>query len=233
MGTFGGPEAGGITDVISGESPLVVGSWTFSAGLVGVAAWGHDGTTWVRRPGPPDLSGTSDALTAATAADAADTGAVIAGFVTTLGGGSVHQQGVLWVSGPDRSTWTKVDVDSSDANSAATDVRCSDDFCIVVGPVGDRLAAWRLQGTPATRIDGLPDRVVDRFVAAPCVSLRGSSVVISGTGRDEVITTTLAAPWSSTAAPSGEVRKVALADNRIYLLLRSADGTGTVVMRAR
>jgi len=35
------------------------------------------------------------------------------------------------------------------------------------------------------------------------------------------------------AAPSGEVRKVALADNRIHLLLRSADGIGTVVVRAR
>ena len=101
------------------------------------------------------------------------------------------------------------------------------------GRVRDRLAAWRLQGTAATRIDDLPDRVVDRFVAAPRVSLRGSSVVIAGTGRDEVLTTTVAGSWTSTAAPPGEVRKVALADDRIYLLLRSANGTGTVVVGAR
>jgi hypothetical protein len=37
----------------------------------------------------------------------------------------------------------------------------------------------------------------------------------------------------STAAPPGEVPKVALADDRIYLLLRSANGTGTVAVRAR
>lgn len=38
METSAGREAGGITDVISGDSPLVIGSSTFSAGLVGVAA---------------------------------------------------------------------------------------------------------------------------------------------------------------------------------------------------
>jgi len=58
-------------------------------------------------------------------------------------------------------------------------------------------------------------------------------VVIAGTGRDAVLTTTVGGSWMSTAAPPGEVPKVALADDRIYLLLRSANGTGTVAVRAR
>lgn len=195
------------------------------------------------------LSDISDALTATKAADAGVTSAVIAGFVTTFVRGSIHQQAVVWAPGPDRRRWTRVVLDCSDDNSAAADLSCSDDSCIVVGRVGDRLAAWRLHGTSATRIDDLPDRGVDRFVAAPRVSLRGSWVVIAGTGRDEVITTTVADLRSSTAAPSGvsrhggcgrggrcqsfRVREVALADNRIYLVLRAADGTAAVVVRAR
>ncbi len=230
--TFGGPNAGGITDVIAGDVPVVVGSWSLSAGAVGVAVWGHDGNTWVRRPSPPVLFGNSAAMTAATAAAAAGDVAVIAGLVTTFRQGSVHQQGAVWVSGPDRRTWTRVDLDTSEDNSAATDVSCSSGACLVVGRVGDRLAAWRLHGVLAARDDDLPDRMVDRFVAAPRVALRGSSAVIAGTGRDEVITSSAAGQWSSAAAPPGEVRRVAVAANRIYLLLRLADGAGMVVTRA-
>jgi len=230
--TFGGPNAGGITDVLAGDTPVVVGSWSVSAGAVGVAVWGHDGQTWVRRPGRPALSGDPDAMTAATAVGAADNAAVIAGLVTTFRQGSVHQQGVVWVSGPDRRMWTRVDLDASDENSAATDVSCSGTACLVVGRVGDRLAAWRLQGVVAARVADLPDRVVDRFVAAPRVAVHGGSVVIAGTGRDEVITSSDARGWSSAAAPPGEVRRVAIAADRIYLLLRMADGSGMVATRA-
>ena len=93
------------------------------------------------------------------------------------------------------------DVDSSDENSATTDISCSDDSCIVVGRVGDRLAAWRLDGTAVARIDLLPAGVVDRFVAAPRVSVRDSSVVIAGTGRNEVLTT-VGERWTSTPRPA-------------------------------
>ncbi|MET0865415.1 MAG: hypothetical protein ABWZ98_13870, partial [Nakamurella sp.] len=71
--TFGGPEAGGITGVLSGSAPLVVGSWTISAGVLGVALWQHSperigGQTWLRQPSPPMLVSNAKELISPTAA---------------------------------------------------------------------------------------------------------------------------------------------------------------------
>ncbi|HZM67651.1 MAG TPA: hypothetical protein VFC16_15275 [Nakamurella sp.] len=232
--TFGGPDAGGITGLIGGDDPLIVGTWSVGTGVIGVATWQHHDKTWAREPSPPVLAGDPEHLLTATAtatAAAGDADVVIAGLETSFRSGVAHQHAVGWVSGPDHQSWTRVDLDDSDEDSAATDLACAGGSCVAVGRLGDRLAAWRVAAGAATVIPGMPDRSSDHYLAQPRVATDGTSTVISVSGADELLATTEPGTWSTMTAPAGEVRQIGLGGGRVYLLLRATDGTQQVYAR--
>ncbi len=241
METFGGPEAGGITGVVAGADPLVVGTWTLPAGGLGVATWRHSGALWQRAPSAPSLSGTGNSQTTATAAAATSSGTVIVGLETSLPGGTLHQRAVAWLRQRNDPDWLRIDLDASDNDSAATDVGCVADGCVIVGRLGDRLAAWRLDGTDVTGLAGVPARTIDRYAGQPRVAVGGSPVrtaiaVAATGGSSSVLVSTpdgSAAGWRMIDAPAGEVRRVTLAGDAIQLLLRAPDARQAVYSSMR
>ena len=229
--TFGGPDAGGITGVTGGADPLVIGTWSLSAGGLTVAAWRHIGTVWEREAASRALSGTGDAQTTATAAASTTAGSVIVGLQTSLSGGTIHQQGVAWTRPRDSSIWTRTDLDASPADSAATDVACGDDSCVIVGRLDDRMAAWRLVGSTVTPLTGVPERQVDRFAGQPRVAVHGAPGVtaIAAPAADGSSTLLISADgtagggWRTIDAPAGEIRQVTLTGDGVQLLVRQQD----------
>jgi hypothetical protein len=237
--TFGGPEAGGITGVLTvdapdGPMPLVVGMWSVVPGLTGIATWRHDAalkpSTWVRQPSPPVLAGTKQGLVSATAAVNADPGVMIAGLETTFDGSKVHQRAVVWMS-PDAVSWTRVDLDTSEMDSAATDLSCHGGSCVVVGRLDDLLAAWQVIGTIVSPLQGLPARAVDQYPGQPRVATDGSALAIAVGAGDELLSRSASGTWVSARTPAGEAREVGLHDGHLYLLLRPPDGREVLYSR--
>lgn len=233
METFGGPNAGGLTGVTYGAEPAVVGSWSVDAGGTGVAVWRHRGLTWVREPSPAVFTGSPSASTeSATAANAVDARTVVVGLQTDLAGGAVRQRAEFWWS--DGGTWSRTDLDTSGADSAATDVTCSDAGCLVVGRLAGALAAWRVFGPDSgMRVEpvALPDRAVDRYTGHPRVARDGPLVVIAVGAGSELLTGTDAGTWTSVPTPAGEVRGLVVRDDTIVLLLRDGSGAQQVHLR--
>ncbi len=183
------------------------------------------------------LSGNAaELLTAtATAATGAGSGVVITGLATTFVGGIVHQQAVLWFSGDEPERWTRVDLDGSDQDSAATDVSCAAGSCVAVGRLGDRLAAWRVDARGAvpvaTQASDLPERQIDRYAGQPRVGVDAATTVIApGTGG-ELLVCTEPLTWTSVPAPAGEQRRVGVHDGTAFLLLRQDGGQQDIYSR--
>jgi hypothetical protein len=235
METFGGPNAGGITGVTYGAEPAVVGSWSVDAGVTGIAVWRHRGATWVREPSPAVFAGTPPASTeSATAATAVGARTVIVGLQTDLTGDVVRQRAEFWWS--DGGTWSRTDLDTSCADSAATDVACSDAECLVVGRRDGALAAWRVSGSGASGIRvepvTLPDRTVDHYTGQPRVARDRPLVVIAVGAGSELLTSADGRPWTSVPTPAGDVRGLAVHDGLLLLLLRDGSGATQVHLRA-
>lgn len=228
--TFGGWSAGGVTAVAYGAEPAIVGAWSVSDGATGVAVWRHRATAWVREPSPPEFVGsppaTSESAAAATSVGAAT---VIVGLQTDLAGGAVHQRAQLWRS--DGGPWSRIDLDTSGADSAATDVACTDADCLAVGRLDGTLAAWRVTGDRVERVT-LPDRTVDRYTGQPRVAREGGLIVIA-VGAGAVLLTGDAAGhrWVVTPTPAGDVRGLAVHDGAVLLLLRDGSGAQQVYRR--
>ncbi len=231
--TFGGPEAGGITGVVSDPDPMVVGTWSLAPGVIGVANWLHQDRTWLRQPSPPVLAGAPNELTTATAVASSGSNAVIGGLATTFRAGIVHQQALLWVS-KGQDDWARFDLDNSDEDSAVTDVSCATGSCLAVGRLGDRLAAWRVALGGASIVVGvedLPDRQLDHYAGQPRVGVDATAVVIAPGTSGEVLVTGPTG-WTSLPAPAGEQRQVGINDGKVYLLLRPSAGPQAVYARS-
>ncbi len=228
--TFGGPAAGGVTGVVGGDDPLVVGTWSLAPGVTGIAVWKHAGALWIRQPSPEVFTGSASEQVTATAAAGSGGAVVVVGLSTSFRHGLVRQRAIAWVSDEARASWTRVDLDASDDDSAATDVSCAADGCLVVGRLGGRLAAWRLAGTAAARVP-LPDRTVDRYAGQPRVADDGSRAVVAVGAGDELFARSSADRWESIAAPAGEVRRLGLSGDGLYVLLRPPSGDQLVYRR--
>jgi hypothetical protein len=237
METFGGENAGGITAVTYGAEPAIVGSWSVDAGVTGVAVWRHRGPTWVRELSPPVFVGSPPAaIESATAATAVGARTVIVGLQTDLAGGAVRQRAEFWWS--DGGTWSRTDLDTSGADSAATDVTCSDAECLVVGRLDGALAAWRVSewGVSSNRRDpvervALPDRPVDHYTGHPRVARDGPLVVMAVGAGSELLTGADGRTWTSVPTPARDVRGLIVHDGTILLLLREGSGAQQVYLR--
>ncbi len=196
--TFGGPDAGGISGVVYGTDPGVVGAWSLGPGATGVAVWRPDGLTWLRRPSSP----------------------VFVGSPPTL----LDQRAVLWrTDARDDDSWIRVDLDRSGTASAATDVTCAGADCVVVGRLAGALAAWQVTGDAVEPID-LPRRAVDRYTAQPRVAFDGRTTAIAVGDGSGLLTREGAGEWVAAGTPAGEVRGIGMFRGRVVLLQR--DGTG-------
>lgn len=228
--TFGGWNAGGITGVTYGAEPSIVGAWSVDAGATGIAVWRHQGSTWQRETSSPVFAGSPPATTeSATAATAVAARSVIVGLQTDLTGGAVHQRAQLWQS--DTGAWTRTDIDTSDADSAATDVTCTATDCLVVGRLGGVLALWRVSGDHVARID-VPARSVDRYTGAPRVARDGALTAIAVDAGAELLTSTDGGAWTASASPAGDVRGLAVRDGTILILLRDGNGAQQLYQRS-
>lgn len=228
--TFGGPNAGGITGVTYGAEPAIVGSWSLDAGATGVAVWRRQASTWAREPSPPVFVGSPPTtIESATAATAVGSTTVIVGLQTDLAGGAVHQRAELWRS--DGGAWSRTDMDTSGADSAATDVTCTDTDCLVVGRSDGDLAVWRVSDDhDVARID-VPTRSVDHYTGAPRVARDSALTAIAVGAGAELLTSTDGRSWTDSPTPVGEVRGLAVRDGAILLLLRDSAGAQQVYQR--
>jgi hypothetical protein len=180
----------------------------------------------VREPSPPEFVGAPPATTeSATAATSVGAATVIVGLQTDLVGGAVRQRAQFWRS--DGGPWSRTDLDTSGADSAATDVACTDTECLVVGRLDGALAAWRVTGERGDRVErvALPDRAVDRYTGQPWIARDGALVVIAvGAGAELLTGGAAGRTWAVTHTPAGDVRGLAVHAGTVLLLMR--DGTG-------
>ena len=240
--TFGGPEAGGITGVVYGDEPGVVGAWSLGPGGIGVAVWRHAWATWLREPSRPALAGSPPAvMESATAVTAVGGSTVLVGIQTSLVAGGVQQRAVLWRSDGPGGDWRRIDLDAAaadsadaeraDTDSAATDVACADDGCLVVGRSGDTLAGWQVTGDRVESV-ALPRREVDRYLAEPRVARDGQLTAIAVGDGSGLLTRRGAGPWTASTTPAGQVRTIGVDHGKVVLLLRGPDGDQQVYRSA-
>ncbi|GAA2097948.1 hypothetical protein GCM10009841_10580 [Microlunatus panaciterrae] len=226
--TFGGQQAGALVDIVlTDRGPVVVGSWTGTAGGLDAAVWLPRGDTWLRRDstGTP-LASSKTRLVLARAAVADGAAVVIAGSTIRLADG-VRQGAAVWRADSPDGDWRRTDLPDPGGRSEAQSVACSGDACWVAGQVDGRLALWSLMASSAARTT-LPDTAVDpsgpaaRVVSGPARTV----VAYSQDGHSRVLLGPSggAGGWSRRTGPDGDLVDAVLQQSRLYLLTRRGTG---------
>ncbi|MFC6151348.1 hypothetical protein, partial [Mumia xiangluensis] len=144
--TFGGPSAGGLAGVSAAPVGAVVGSWATTSTRLSPAVWHEVGDRWVRRTDASGFASRGDVQALPASVTASGDEVVVVGTETTTDARGIRQAAIAWTTS-DLTTWRRVVLGPrSGTSSGATDVACAADGCVAAGWVGDRLAAWRLEG---------------------------------------------------------------------------------------
>ncbi|WP_296607300.1 hypothetical protein [Nocardioides sp.] len=229
--TFGGPTAGGLSALVAppGAPPILLGSRVSEAGSgLDVALWDLADGRWVRRPSSGTaLAADDDQQPSAHALALRGDGLLVAGSITSFGGG-VRTQAAVWTAPTTEGPWTSLllPTDGDTASSAETAVCSTDGSCLVAGYAGQRLAAWAVRSDGAATALDLPD------VAAGPAPTRVE--LSSGDGRDAL---TVVAPdatgrllvrtgdtWQEAPGPEGALDGCALAAGSLWCVTGSATG---------
>jgi hypothetical protein len=224
--TFGGEGAGVLTGMgFLGRRPVVVGSWTNTTVGLDVSVWTLSGHTWTRHSSAGSaLASDHSALNSVRAVVSAAPGLVLAGSVTTLGGGQVGLVPAIWRASAPTGSWLRLLLPADDAGEA-TGADCDSSSCLVVGYVGTRLALW-----------SVADLTVERDVSLPAVPVGLNTVSLvgrSGPNRATIMTTTRgrsrlltkrAAGWTSAPGPTGTATGWASLSGRTFVVTTRPDG---------
>ena len=153
--TFGGSHAGGLAVVgQAGSFSFIAGAWDGTGGRLDVAVWGPGpDDTWIRQSsrGTPLGSNASRQQQVGGGTALQPGRAVLVGSAVNLGGPTVTESAVVWLSdGPSR--WTTLGLPSSEDSASARSVACTPAECWVCGVEANHLALWRVAGSRVQKV---------------------------------------------------------------------------------
>jgi len=227
---FGGWGAGDLSGAafVAGV-PLVSGGWQSDRAGNDVSLWRLSGSRWNRQSstGTP-LGSTAVALNGARTLSGSGSGAVLAGSVTDLAGGSVRSTPAVWTSSSAGGPWTLVRLPATSPLAEAHAARCAAGRCLVVGQDGGRLAVWRVVDGAPTRLQ-VPEVTVGDHVQLPAPVALGDAEVVVAPGALLVLH---GDAWSRESSPPGQPTASAVAAGRLFVVTADASGTGRLYVRS-
>ncbi len=227
--TFGGWGAGQlVAAVMTPAGTAIAGSWGSAKAGLDAAVWLPSGDRWVRQSSAGTaLESTQQLQVGARAGTSAGAGIVLAGSQLRLAPGVVEQHAMILRSTTLNSGWRRLELPEGGGRSEAVAARCAATTCDVSGYVDGHLALWRLDGSGATRLPGVPGiPVTDKDVLPAPFETGGRTVqLVSDGGKLEVLTAR-DGHWTlqQSHGPDGVITDAALIGDTLYLIAGPAGG---------
>jgi hypothetical protein len=230
--TFGGQSAGGLLDIVTtSEVPVIAGTWAARAGGLDASVWLPKDRKWLRQESAGTaLANTKEIQVAPRAANGAGSTMIISGSVITFGDG-VEQRAAIWIWPNRSSAWILQQLPDAGIHSEALASACAQ-TCWVSGHADSSVALWsfdpaRAAGT-ATRESTLPSLEIDTDGPGPRTVMSGDrpGVVFSHAGSTRLVVSDGRNGWQTFTAPDGSVLDATNVGDRLYAIIRAADGVG-------
>jgi hypothetical protein len=219
--TFGGPSAGGLTDIVlTTGGPVIAGTWSpASARGLDVAVWLPSGDRWVRQRSAGTPLANSDLVQVAPwSAAAHGQTMIITGSLITLGNG-VQQTAAVWIWPSRSAKWSLTRLPEAGKQSEALGARCVQ-TCWVSGYVDGQVALWRM-GAGQTVREALPNGLPVDDGTKMLITGDGRPGVVFSQARHSTLLVRNATGWSTFAAPDGTVVDAVAIGDRVYAILGS------------
>jgi hypothetical protein len=232
--TFGDQSAGGLLDIVfSSAGPVIAGTWVAREGGLDGAVWLARGHRWIRQSSAGTALANTPQLRVAPRAASGGGTMIISGSLITSDNG-VHQQAAIWIQTSPDASWMLLELpdagNSSEALSSACGARCWVAGYADASSSGAGVAAlWSFYATdgPATRSrESALSRVKhDAEDANPVVVLWNGepTLLVSHAGMTRQLVSDDQA-WRTFTGPAGPVIDARTIDDRLYAIIRTADG---------
>jgi hypothetical protein len=190
------------------------------------------GDTWTRQDSAKTaLRSTPSLLAGPSFGTVQGAGIVLVGSQVRLAPNVVQQEAAVWRSTTLNQGWSRVALPEPGNRSQGVTASCTVASCVVSGYADGKLAMWQLEGSNASRLQGLPSVPVgDKDRLPPPIDNDGRLIqVVADSGKVKVISGH-GADWTSQDAtgPTGTVSAAALVGDSLYLLAGPADGPATL-----
>jgi hypothetical protein len=222
--TFGGPRAGGLSDVAAaGHRPVLLGSrlGADDAGL-DVAVWTRSAPRWDRHDsaGTP-LAADDDVQPSAHALVARGPGLLAAGSLTELSA-SPRMVPAIWTAPAPEGPWTRVVLPGArgpvgEAYAAACGPGGS---CLVVGTDDGHLRGWEVSPDGDVTDAHLPSATVEQVVVASAGP--GEYAVAAAQDGETRLLLGRADRWRAVTGPAGAATALAVVDGSVWAV--TSDG---------
>lgn len=231
--TFGGQSAGALySAAITPAGGALLGSWASATSGLDAAVWLAKGDTWTRQdPAKTALQSTPSLLVGPSFGTVQGAGIVLVGSQVRLAPNVVQQEAAVWRSTTLNQGWSRVALPGPGNRSQGVTASCTAASCLVSGYADGKLAMWQLEGSNASRLQGIPSVPVgDKDRLPPPIDYGGRVIqVVADSGNVKVITGH-GTDWTSRDAtgPTGTVSAAALVGGSLYLLAGPAGGPATL-----
>jgi hypothetical protein len=227
--TFGGQTAGALfSAIITPTGSALLGSWGSDQTGLDAAVWLAKGDKWIRQSSAKTaLQSTPGLLVGPSFGTVSGEGIVLVGSQVRLAPDTVQQEAAVWRSTELNRGWSRVALPDPGDRSQAVTAGCSATSCIVSGYADGQLAMWQLEGSEASRLQGIPRAAVgDKDRLPPPIAHNGQIIqVVAESGKVKVISGH-GATWTvqGSTGPTGAVTDAVLVGNALYLIAGPANG---------
>jgi hypothetical protein len=190
------------------------------------------------------LQSKADLLVGPTSGTLSGDGIVIAGSQVKLGPNLVEQHAALWRSTQLNQGWTRLELPDGGARSEVRTISCTATVCLASGYADGKLAIWRIEGSQASRYQGVPQIAVgDKDQVPSAVESDGKLIQVAAEGGKFKLLTGPADQPTGTgdqptggyrwtvhegSGPSGRATQTLRIGNTLYLLAGPSGGPLTL-----
>jgi hypothetical protein len=231
--TFGGQTAGSVIGAaLTPGGGALLGSWGSDVSGNDAAVWLPQGEKWIRQKvAGTALQSAKNLLVGATSSAVSGDGIVLAGSQVKLGPNLVEQHAALWRSTQLNQGWSRLELPDGGTRSEARAIGCTATGCLVSGYVDAKLAVWKVEGSQATRYQGLPLLAVgDKDQVPAAVESDGKLIQVAADGGKVKVLTGTGQQWTVREAtgPSGQAKQTLQVGSVLYLLSGPSGGPLTL-----
>jgi hypothetical protein len=232
--TFGGQNAGSVIGtVLTPTGGALLGTWGSDKSGLDAAVWLPQGPKkWIRQPvAGTALQSTATLLVGPTSGAISGAGIVLGGSQVKLGPNLVEQHAALWRSTQLNQGWTRFELPDPGSRSEVRTISCTATVCLASGFADGKLAIWRIEGSKASRYQGVPQLAVgDKDQVPTAVESDGKLIQVATDGGKVKVLIGDGDQWTvrDATGPSGQVEQTVKVGNTVYLLSGPAGGPLTL-----
>jgi hypothetical protein len=231
--TFGGQTAGNVIGaVMAPGGSALLGSWGSDISGLDAAVWLPQGEKWIRQMvAGTALQSKADLLVGPTSGTVSGDSIVIAGSQVKLGPNLVEQHAALWRSTQLNQGWSRLELPDGGARSEVRSISCTATVCLASGYADGKLAIWRIEGSQASRYQGVPQIAVgDKDQVPSAVESDGKLIQIAAEGGKFKVLTGAGDQWTvrDATGPSGRATQTLQVGDTLYLLAGPTGGPLTL-----